>query len=484
MRLVKLAMMLLLGSCGGGGGGAAAPIFDVAGVTPRDGTVDASIDSDLAITFTAPMDLGSATPDSVRLETGGGAAVPGTLLVQPSSPTNLRFDPHEPLLYNSAYRLVVRGTIRAFDGTPLGADRVVRFITESPGPTVRPDQLVDLGDALRVPRFLAQAHPTPSGRIVVFGGYRSPAEVDGTAEVFDPATRTFRLVASPMLSPRAEFTATGLPDGRVLLAGGVAAPGGEPLASTEVFDPERETFAPGPPLLVGRRRHAACAFPGSGEVLVTGGVGADGAARTDGERLRNGAWTFAAGALETGTADHAQMPVDADTIYISVGNVLGKAALFDEEQIRPRQEFDGRLRTTLFKVDGNRVFVIGGDTRSIAVFDLDSGTTFPASVFLRERRGAHTSTRRGDPHRFLVAGGFNIARAGEPALDSMEVVEYLPIGPFALPDANVHPVLNLKLPRPFAGHVAGTAADGAVLLAGGFGDGVGEHSRRAVLVLP
>jgi len=485
MRAAAIVLGVLMASCGGGGGaGGASVAFAIAGTAPAPGAVDVPIDGVLAVTFTAPADAASLTADVLRLETSTGAPVAGQLLFQAFDTANVRFTPAAPLLVNVAYKLRVKGSIRSREGASLGADLVVPFTTASPGPTVRPDQIVDLGNALLEPRFLAVAVKVANGSIVVFGGYRSPTEVNGTAEVYDAATRRFRLLASPMVSRRAEFTATPLSDGRVLLAGGVAAPGGAPLASTELFDPRTETFLPGPPLGVGRRRHGACEFPGGSEVLVTGGYGADGAARTDGEKLAGGAWHAVAGALTTGTVDHAQVAVDATTIYISVGNVSGKAALFEEEELRPRQEFDGRFRTVAFKADGDRVFLVGGDTRSIATFDRDSGTTFPASVFLDERRGAHTVTRRGGANRFLVAGGFNIARFGEPALDSMEVVEYVPIGAFGTPDATVHPVQNVFLPVPFAGHVAGSASDGSILLAGGVGDGAGPHSRRAVLVLP
>jgi hypothetical protein len=51
--------------------------------------------------------------------------------------------------------------------------------------------------------------------------------------VFDPATGTFTALSTSMTTPRQAPVAASLPDGRVLIAGGLS-PGGD-LASAEVF---------------------------------------------------------------------------------------------------------------------------------------------------------------------------------------------------------------------------------------------------------
>ena len=70
------------------------------------------------------------------------------------------------------------------------------------------------------------------GRVLIVGGLGAGA---GSAELFDPATRTFSRTGSPLV-PRASHTATLLADGRVLVAGGY---NGSFLASTEIYDPAR-----------------------------------------------------------------------------------------------------------------------------------------------------------------------------------------------------------------------------------------------------
>src|SRR5437870_4529598 len=71
------------------------------------------------------------------------------------------------------------------------------------------------------------------GRVLIAGGMDSIG-VLASAEIFDPNTRAFRAVASPMRAARVGHTATRLADGRVLIAGGQNANGA--LATAEIFD--------------------------------------------------------------------------------------------------------------------------------------------------------------------------------------------------------------------------------------------------------
>ena len=85
-----------------------------------------------------------------------------------------------------------------------------------------------------------------------------------------------------MIHPRAAHTATTLPDGRVLIAGGCTVDSCElsaDSATTEFFDPAHEAFTAGPPLSVPRVRHAALRLR-DGQVMVIGGWTPDGPTRT------------------------------------------------------------------------------------------------------------------------------------------------------------------------------------------------------------
>jgi large repetitive protein len=110
------------------------------------------------------------------------------------------------------------------------------------------------------------------GRVLVVGGYGGPyqyaSSAVATAEIWDPATATFR-PTGPMAVPRVGHTATVLPDGRVLIVGGAGPDGARPEA--ELWDPRTDRFAPAGTLARARSGHAA-ALLADGRVAVAGGV--------------------------------------------------------------------------------------------------------------------------------------------------------------------------------------------------------------------
>jgi hypothetical protein len=65
-----------------------------------------------------------------------------------------------------------------------------------------------------------------------------------TAEIYDPGTGTFTRTGW-MTAARAAHTATLLPDGRILVAGGRS--GAAALATAEIYDPATESFGPAGP---------------------------------------------------------------------------------------------------------------------------------------------------------------------------------------------------------------------------------------------
>jgi large repetitive protein len=72
--------------------------------------------------------------------------------------------------------------------------------------------------------------------------------------------------------PRGLFTGTLMPNGQVLVAGGLAAPGGIDLtASAELYDPVAGTWTPTGNLLAPLDSQTATLLP-NGVILVAGGV--------------------------------------------------------------------------------------------------------------------------------------------------------------------------------------------------------------------
>ena len=99
------------------------------------------------------------------------------------------------------------------------------------------------------------------------------SEVFSDSKVYDPVTDTWTS-ANGMEGARVSSTLTVLPDGRVLLAGGddPTAFDYQPYSTTEVFDPRTNSWSAGPSLSERRYSHSATLLP-DGNVLFAGGIG-------------------------------------------------------------------------------------------------------------------------------------------------------------------------------------------------------------------
>jgi Kelch motif len=137
-------------------------------------------------------------------------------------------------------------------------------------------------------RYAAVAAPLPDGRVLVAGGYYDEGgdHYLASAEVFNPATNAFSSAGiGAMGTARRAPAAAPLPDGRVLVAGGVYDDGTEHyLASAEVFNPATNAFSSAGIGAMSTARSGAAAAPlPDGRVLVAGGF--DGADRLQSAEL-------------------------------------------------------------------------------------------------------------------------------------------------------------------------------------------------------
>ncbi len=117
------------------------------------------------------------------------------------------------------------------------------------------------------PRGLPMGTVLPDGRVLVAGGllYRDKGAIE-SAEIYDPRTGQWTETES-MSTKRGLASLTRLPDGRVLAAGGVD--GKEPVASAEVYDPASGTWSRAAPMGRARFWHWAALLQ-DGRVLVSG----------------------------------------------------------------------------------------------------------------------------------------------------------------------------------------------------------------------
>jgi hypothetical protein len=123
---------------------------------------------------------------------------------------------------------------------------------------------------------------TPRSYVLVFGGAPPGGPV---ADLFDPADQTFpaldRTGAGPGRKHHAALTVTVGADARLLLLGGQG-DDGAPRGDSVLFDPATRSFAPGP-ITLRTPRYGFTAFVVGNDLVVMGGVGADGKRLATGE---------------------------------------------------------------------------------------------------------------------------------------------------------------------------------------------------------
>ena len=134
-------------------------------------------------------------------------------------------------------------------------------------------------------RYFHAATLLADGRVLVLGGRTVGTSPDGppeedvaSAEVYDPASGKFSPTAT-MSRPREGHTATLLPDGRVLVAGGstlqqVGTTNRDTPGSAELYAPTTGTFSPTGSMISGRANHTATLLT-NGRVLIAGGLTSD-----------------------------------------------------------------------------------------------------------------------------------------------------------------------------------------------------------------
>jgi len=103
----------------------------------------------------------------------------------------------------------------------------------------------------------------PNGKVLVAGGV-----ITATAELYDPSTNSWSYAAS-MSTNRYDHTATLLPNGKVLVAGGYN--GTTYFSSAELYDPATNTWSSAGSMSVARLHHTATLLR-NGKVLVVGGT--------------------------------------------------------------------------------------------------------------------------------------------------------------------------------------------------------------------
>lgn len=139
------------------------------------------------------------------------------------------------------------------------------------------DNSISAAAPMTIRRWSHTATTLADGRVLVTGGRTGSTSANGvvlaTAEVYDPATNEWTETAGPMNVARRSHTATLLPDGKVLIAGGgngVSTTTSLPIQSVELYDPATGLFTVVGNMLMPRSAHSAILLD-DGTVLISGG---------------------------------------------------------------------------------------------------------------------------------------------------------------------------------------------------------------------
>jgi hypothetical protein len=288
-----------------------------------------------------------------------------------------------------------------------------------------PDGTDDMGGR----RVGATLTELPTGEVLIVGGASvdpsgNVTEVFDTIELYDPASSQFLPLDLRLDAPRAWHTATLLSDGRVLIVGGQTGPGGEgaaPVTSAAVVIEVGFTFSvravtEGMPEGEGRAHHAATRLnDGRGTVLISGGIGPDGAPlssvfryfpgdRPDGAGDR----LLRQGALWVPRAFHSQSRLirDPDLALVAGGLAEGNAPQASIEVFTLREGQEGCANP---------------DQRPTA--EVGCFVRLPQSLWLAEARWGHAAVEVEGGRQILIAGGFGGPDRADSFPTSLELID-------------------------------------------------------------
>lgn len=359
------------------------------------------------------------------------------------------------------------------------------------------------GPKLSSPRVGALAVSLPGGGALLAGGFPEIGGHDGpgpnpiaTATTYNPSSGTWTN-APNMSTARAYATATALPDGRVLVAGGydrrvilLTNPSREgvqlvPLADSLFFNPTSSTWTAGPALAQSRFGHLAVALR-SGRVLVVGGSDPLHSEQvlTSAELFdpATGRWT-SAGAFGAGRSQFTLTALTDGRALLAGGiaadgyTVLGSTLLFDPAKNlwSPGPEL-ANVRTghaAAALADG-RMLVTGGADQvgrlaSSELFD-PSANSWSATGALVTPRSDHLAISLTNG-RILAIGGrgsgdpLASAELFDPSAQGISAAARTPTGPGHWQVAATKPI-----PADAYTNSAQLLADGRVLVVPAFGD--------------
>jgi len=240
-----------------------------------------------------------------------------------------------------------------------------------------------------IPRMDFISQKLPNGRILVAGGLplngaTSDLPPLATAEVYDPATRTWAFTGS-MNQGRRGHVSVSLPDGRVMVIGGGSdayfySASYSPISTCEVYDPSTGVWSPAAPM-AHARFHPTATLLRNGTVLVVGG---EDYWNADAECYdpATDRWTVVA-SLQFGRQHHSATLLADGRVLVAGGTYQGlqtaSCELYDpatDTWSLSAQLARARLTHVAALLPNGRVLVAGGQTSESSYSTMDSCECF------------------------------------------------------------------------------------------------------------
>jgi len=225
--------------------------------------------------------------------------------------------------------LLPNGKVLVAGGTPPAQFPAAVTTAELYDPATR---TFSMTGSLGAARYSAQVVLLQTGKVLFAGGLSNNQFVT-TAELYDPSSGTFAPTGNPVLA-RESATTTLLRNGKVLIAGGYAVPFNI-TTSAELYDPGTGTFTATGSMLTARTRGAATLLP-DGRVLISGGLGSDGSTEISNAEIYDPArGTFSAtGALISRREGATSVLLRDGRVLVAGGRInlntdLASAEIFD-----------------------------------------------------------------------------------------------------------------------------------------------------------
>ncbi len=300
----------------------------------------------------------------------------------------------------------------------------------------------------------------PDGRVLIAGGMRGNQDFYDSAELYNPSTGKFQPTGK-LHQRRVGHIAVLLSSGKVLVAGGWVGDGG--TDSAELYDPATGAFTQIAKMTIRRGRPSATLLV-SGDVLIAGGEESNNLSLASAELFNEKTFSF----RPTGTMHHAR--VSHTATLLNDGRVLiaggygdpvaASAELYDPKTgafTETGNMATARCKHTAGLLPDGKVLLAGGSSSrdwnsnlsSAEIYDPQTGK-FTAAPPLNDRRfKLPDEAVRLSSGKLLIAGGSKQVEVYDPAIGKFIVAAGEMSDPW-------HFLSETKL------------RDGSVLLAGGY----------------